>query len=79
MDSILTNHAALAAAVIGGVVVLKYALGFLSGCYARLIRPGKDLKKYGKWAVVTGATDGIGLAMCKEFAKKGLNVSYFTY
>ena len=25
-----------------------------------LVLPGVDLKKHGKWAVVTGATDGIG-------------------
>jgi 17beta-estradiol 17-dehydrogenase / very-long-chain 3-oxoacyl-CoA reductase len=30
--------------------------------------------KKGKWAVVTGATDGIGLAYCKAVAKQGMNV-----
>lgn len=29
---------------------------------------------YGQWAVVTGATDGIGKAYAIEFAKKGMNV-----
>jgi len=33
-----------------------------------------DLKKLGKWAVITGATDGIGKAYAKELAKRGLNV-----
>lgn len=32
------------------------------------------LKEMGSWAVVTGATDGIGKAYAKALAKKGLNV-----
>lgn len=31
-------------------------------------------KKYGQWALVTGSTDGIGLAMVKELAKRGLSI-----
>jgi len=38
------------------------------------LRPGKNLKKYGSWAVITGATDGIGKAYAQELARKGLNV-----
>jgi len=38
------------------------------------MRPAKKLTKYGKWAIVTGATDGIGRAYCFELAKRGLNV-----
>lgn len=33
-----------------------------------------DLKTLGKWAVVTGSTDGIGKGYAKELAKRGLNV-----
>ncbi|XP_064409077.1 hydroxysteroid (20-beta) dehydrogenase 2 [Latimeria chalumnae] len=33
-----------------------------------------DLKSYGEWAVVTGATAGIGKAYAEELAKRGLNV-----
>jgi 17beta-estradiol 17-dehydrogenase / very-long-chain 3-oxoacyl-CoA reductase len=38
------------------------------------LRPGKNLKKLGKWAVVTGATDGIGKAYAMALAKKGMSV-----
>ncbi|EFX71828.1 hypothetical protein DAPPUDRAFT_231480 [Daphnia pulex] len=33
-----------------------------------------DVKKLGSWAVITGATDGIGRAYAEEFARQGLNV-----
>jgi len=34
----------------------------------------KNLKKYGSWAVVTGSTDGIGKAIAKQLAKRGINI-----
>jgi len=42
-----------------------------------MIRPPANLKqKYGdkSWAVVTGASDGIGRGFCEELAKDGLNI-----
>lgn len=55
-------------------VGVKVGIPLVLGIYKCFIRPGKSLKKYGEWAVVTGATDGIGKALCVEFAKQGLNV-----
>ncbi|XP_063305524.1 very-long-chain 3-oxoacyl-CoA reductase-B-like [Pelobates fuscus] len=33
-----------------------------------------DLKRYGRWAVITGATDGIGKSYARELAKRGHDV-----
>ncbi|XP_063305525.1 very-long-chain 3-oxoacyl-CoA reductase-like [Pelobates fuscus] len=33
-----------------------------------------DLKRYGRWAVVTGASDGIGKSYARELAKRGHDV-----
>ncbi|KAH7570407.1 hypothetical protein JRO89_XS05G0102400 [Xanthoceras sorbifolium] len=38
------------------------------------LRPPKNLRDYGSWAVVTGSTDGIGKALAFELAEKGLNL-----
>lgn len=46
--------------------------------WKKLIAPnlglGIDIRTQGKWAVVTGATDGLGKAYAKAFAKKGLDI-----
>ena len=50
------------------------ALQFLGSFYKYFLRPSKNLKKLGQWAVVTGATDGIGKAYALKFAKAGMGV-----
>mmetsp|Transcript_4901 Transcript_4901/g.5693 ORF Transcript_4901/g.5693 Transcript_4901/m.5693 type:complete len:324 (-) Transcript_4901:151-1122(-) len=42
--------------------------------YKIFLRPEKNLKKFGEWAVVTGATDGIGKAYAFALAEKRLNI-----
>lgn len=46
----------------------------LTNFYKYFLRPSKNLKKLGEWAVVTGATDGIGKAYAFKLAKRGLNI-----
>jgi 17beta-estradiol 17-dehydrogenase / very-long-chain 3-oxoacyl-CoA reductase len=61
--------------IVGLAVVISYILVAIKGIYARCLRPGKNITKtFGKYAIVTGATDGIGKAMAFELAKKGCNV-----
>ncbi len=53
---------------------LYVLLTLLKGGYVWFLRGRRQLAKYGKWAVVTGATDGIGKEYAKELARSGLNV-----
>ncbi|KAL9257551.1 Very-long-chain 3-oxoacyl-CoA reductase 1-like protein [Drosera capensis] len=47
----------------------------LSRAHTTFFRPPKDLiTAYGSWALVTGATDGIGKSLVFELASRGLNI-----
>lgn len=42
--------------VVGGLAVARCALSVLGSLFMSFLRPGKNLAKFGSWAVVTGAT-----------------------
>ncbi|CAL5057316.1 unnamed protein product [Urochloa decumbens] len=66
---------ALALAAVGLLVALRAAIGLALWVYAAFLRPGKPLRRrYGAWAVVTGATDGIGRAIAFRLAAAGLGL-----
>lgn len=60
-----------ALALIGLVAVLRLVFSINNFVWVYFGRPCKNLKKLGEWAVVTGATDGIGKAYAEALAKRG--------
>ncbi|TVU11386.1 hypothetical protein EJB05_44971, partial [Eragrostis curvula] len=64
----------LAFAAVGLLVNARAAVRVALWLYAAFLRPAKPLRRYGAWAVVTGATDGIGLAIAFRLADAGLGL-----
>ncbi|TDL22331.1 3-ketoacyl-CoA reductase [Rickenella mellea] len=64
--------------VLGVLTFAKFAFKTLRMILQTFILPGKSLKKYGArkgaWALVTGATDGIGKEFATQLGKAGFNV-----
>ncbi|XP_054790803.1 very-long-chain 3-oxoacyl-CoA reductase 1-like [Prosopis cineraria] len=75
-DKLKTDHPFwfLVLCALGSLSLLKFSLAFVRWVYANFLRPPKNLKKYGAWALVTGPTDGIGKSFAFQLARKGLNL-----
>ena len=72
-----TTKVAALAAVVGTVTVLDASIRLARFFWRHFLRPNTNLTtRYGKgsWAVVTGATSGIGREFALELAKKGFNI-----
>ncbi|CAG9828679.1 unnamed protein product [Diabrotica balteata] len=72
----LLNKIALVCAFIVGIQVTRMVFRFLYDNFLSTILQinAVNLSETGKWAVITGATDGIGKAYAEILAKKGLNI-----
>lgn len=59
---------------VGFLLILRSAASLLVHLYRTLLRAPQNLNSYGAWAVVTGASDGIGKAFAAELARRGLHL-----
>ena len=80
IDSIDTNNpiqvgVALIVLLVGLVKCAQATSALLRFIYRHFLRPLDKPTKYGKWAIVTGATDGIGREYCNLLAAQGVHRS----
>jgi 17beta-estradiol 17-dehydrogenase / very-long-chain 3-oxoacyl-CoA reductase len=65
-------------ATIGVLVALRFVLSVLGFVWLHFLRPSTNLSRYGAkkggWAVVTGASEGIGRGFAEALAARGFNL-----
>ncbi|KAF8460383.1 estradiol 17-beta-dehydrogenase-like protein 12-b [Kalaharituber pfeilii] len=72
-----TGYVSVVLAAIGLTYLVKQVLGTISTFLNIFALSGKSLRKYGpkgSWALVTGASDGIGKEYALQLASKGFNI-----
>jgi predicted amino acid dehydrogenase len=57
-----------------GLILYKILRTVYDSWFGVLLGHNVNLRRMGKWAVVTGATDGIGLAYSRQLAKRGMSI-----
>ncbi|KAJ4761924.1 Very-long-chain 3-oxoacyl-CoA reductase 1 [Rhynchospora pubera] len=60
--------------ILGLFSITRLSLFLLCSIYTFLLRPSKNLRRYGEWAIVTGPTSGIGQSFAFELARNGMNL-----
>ena len=78
-NKFLTDFFCSAAFILGALKLISIFLAILDCIYRHFVRkPFNLLVRYGKdfntWALVTGASDGIGAEYCRKLAHLGFNI-----
>ena len=62
--------------ILGSYTILMGLIYLISSIYLAVTKPFDLLTRFGRnsWAVVTGASDGIGEGFCYELARDGFNI-----